>query len=60
MFSEAGDPGVGHGQRPGLPSASCGFLLDPRRLTVALSRTKRKKFLVASRSTASHFSTRRR
>jgi hypothetical protein len=30
--------------------ASCKFLLDPRRLTVALSRAKRKTILVASRS----------
>lgn len=30
--------------------ASSGFLLDPRRLTVALSRAKRKMILVASRS----------
>ena len=37
------------------PSAS--FLLDPRRLTVALSRAKRKMILVASRSIFSLFST---
>lgn len=33
------------------------FLLDPRRLTVALSRAKRKMILVASRSIFSIFST---
>ena len=32
------------------------FLLDPRRLTVALSRAKRKMILVASRSVFSLFS----
>ncbi len=32
------------------------FLLDPRRLTVALSRAKRKMILVASRSIFSLFS----
>jgi hypothetical protein len=37
--------------------ASAGFLLDPRRLTVALSRAKRKMILVASRSIFSLFST---
>jgi hypothetical protein len=37
--------------------ASCEFLLDPRRLTVALSRAKRKMILVASRSIFSLFST---
>ena len=37
--------------------ASCQFLLDPRRLTVALSRAKRKMILVASRSIFSLFST---
>src|SRR5215472_10241552 len=36
--------------------ASAGFLLDPRRLTVALSRAKRKMILVASRSIFSLFS----
>ena len=36
--------------------ASAGFLLDPRRLTVAVSRTKRKMILVASRSVFSLFS----
>src|SRR5438034_10860339 len=36
--------------------ASCEFLLDPRRLTVALSRAKRKMILVASRSIFSLFS----
>jgi hypothetical protein len=36
--------------------ASCKFLLDPRRLTVALSRAKRKMILVASRSIFSLFS----
>ena len=36
--------------------ASSGFLLDPRRLTVALSRAKRKMILVASRSIFSLFS----
>jgi len=35
---------------------SSGFLLDPRRLTVALSRAKRKMILVASRSIFSLFS----
>jgi superfamily I DNA and/or RNA helicase len=30
--------------------ASAGFLLDPRRLTVAVSRAKRKMILVASRN----------
>jgi len=33
------------------------FLLDPRRLTVALSRAKKKMILVASRSVFSYFST---
>jgi hypothetical protein len=37
--------------------ASYGFLLDPRRLTVALRRAKRKMILVASRSIFSLFST---
>src|SRR5262249_4236086 len=37
--------------------ASCEFLLDPRRLTVALSRAKRKMILVAARSIFSLFST---
>jgi superfamily I DNA and/or RNA helicase len=37
--------------------ASSGFLLDPRRLTVAVSRAKRKMILVASRSIFSLFST---
>jgi hypothetical protein len=37
--------------------ASCEFLLDPRRLTVALSRAKQKMILVASRSIFSLFST---
>src|ERR1700738_3843236 len=37
--------------------ASSQFLLDPRRLTVALSRVKRKMILVASRSIFSLFST---
>ena len=41
----------------GDPLASCEFLLDPRRLTVALSRAKRKMILVASRSIFSLFST---
>jgi superfamily I DNA and/or RNA helicase len=36
--------------------ASCEFLLDPRRLTVALSRAKRKMILVASRNIFSLFS----
>jgi superfamily I DNA and/or RNA helicase len=36
--------------------ASAGFLLDPRRLTVALSRAKQKMILVASRSIVSLFS----
>ena len=36
--------------------ASSEFLLDPRRLTVALSRAKRKMMLVASRSIFSLFS----
>jgi superfamily I DNA and/or RNA helicase len=36
---------------------SCDFLLDPRRLTVALSRAKRKMILVASRRIFSLFST---
>ena len=36
--------------------ASSQFLLDPRRLTVALSRAKRKMVLVASRSIFSLFS----
>ena len=36
--------------------ASSEFLLDPRRLTVALSRAKRKMILVASRSIFSVFS----
>jgi superfamily I DNA and/or RNA helicase len=36
--------------------ASCEFLLDPRRLTVALSRAKRKMILVAARSIFSLFS----
>ena len=36
--------------------ASSKFLLDPRRLTVALSRAKRKMILVASRSIFSLFS----
>jgi len=36
--------------------ASAGFLLDPRRLTVALSRAKKKMILVASRSIFSLFS----
>ncbi len=36
--------------------ASAGFLLDPRRLTVAVSRAKRKMILVASRSVFSLFS----
>ena len=36
--------------------ASSEFLLDPRRLTVALSRAKRKMILVASRSIFSLFS----
>ncbi|QEL20701.1 hypothetical protein [Limnoglobus roseus] len=30
-------------------SASAGFLLDPRRLTIAVSRAKRRMVLVASR-----------
>jgi len=37
--------------------AASGFLLDPRRLTVALSRAKRKMILVASRSVFELFST---
>jgi hypothetical protein len=37
--------------------ASSEFLLDPRRLTVALSRAKRKMILIASRSIFSLFST---
>ena len=37
--------------------ASSEFLLGPRRLTVALSRAKRKMILVASRSIFSLFST---
>jgi superfamily I DNA and/or RNA helicase len=37
--------------------ASSTFLLDPRRLTVALNRAKRKMILVASRSIFSLFST---
>jgi superfamily I DNA and/or RNA helicase len=36
--------------------AASEFLLDPRRLTVALSRAKRKMVLVASRSIFSLFS----
>ena len=36
--------------------ASSTFLLDPRRLTVAVSRAKRKMILVASRSIFSLFS----
>jgi superfamily I DNA and/or RNA helicase len=36
--------------------ATAGFLLDPRRLTVAVSRAKRKMILVASRSIFSLFS----
>ncbi len=36
--------------------ASAGFLLDPRRLTVAVSRAKRKMIVVASRSVFSLFS----
>ncbi|WP_218575233.1 AAA domain-containing protein [Limnoglobus roseus] len=36
--------------------ASAGFLLDPRRLTVAVSRAKRKMVLVASRTVFSLFS----
>ena len=36
--------------------ASAGFLLDPRRLTVAVSRAKRKMILVAARSVFSLFS----
>ena len=36
--------------------ASAGFLLDPRRSTVAVSRAKRKMILVASRSVFSLFS----
>jgi hypothetical protein len=36
--------------------ASCEFLLDPRRLTVALSRAKRKMILMTSRSIFSLFS----
>ena len=36
--------------------ASSEFLLDPRRLTVALSRAKRKMILVASRTIFSLFS----
>lgn len=36
--------------------ASCEFLLDPHRLAVALSQTKRKMILVASRSSFSPFS----
>src|SRR3954468_22750292 len=36
--------------------ASSDFMLDPRRLTVALSRAKRKMILVASRSIFSVFS----
>ena len=36
--------------------ASAGFLLDPRRLTVAVSRAKRKMILVASRSVFELFS----
>ncbi|QEL20755.1 P-loop NTPase family protein [Limnoglobus roseus] len=37
-------------------SASAGFLLDPRRLTIAVSRAKRRMVLVASRSVFSLFS----
>ncbi len=37
--------------------AASGFLLDPRRLTVALSRAKRKMILVASKSVFELFST---
>ena len=36
--------------------ASAGFLLDPRRLTVAVSRAKRKMILVAGRSVFELFS----
>ena len=36
--------------------ASAGFLLDPRRLTVALSRAKRKMILIASRTIFNYFS----
>jgi hypothetical protein len=36
--------------------ASAGFLLDPRRLNVALSRAKKKMILIASRSVFSFFS----
>lgn len=36
--------------------ASAGFLLDPRRLTVAISRAKRKMILVAARNVFSLFS----
>src|SRR5205823_6320158 len=36
--------------------SSCEFLLDPRRLTVALSRAKRKMILVAARSIFTLFS----
>lgn len=42
---------------PDYIQASAGFLLDPRRLTVALSRAKKKMILIASRSIFEYAST---
>ena len=41
---------------PGYLATRAGFMFDPRRLTVAMSRAKRKMVLVAGQTVFSHFS----
>ena len=41
---------------PGYLATRAGFMFDPRRLTVAMSRAKRKMILVAGQTVFSHFS----